>query len=104
MPLSKHVEEIITREGSAKASIETRRSRLTSSRPLNERAQINEDVKKICRLAVRPPSDEVVNQLHVIHGKMKEPFLNMSDEGITWMLGGSSEMSRGGFHDDPKKA
>ncbi len=97
------VNELIDRRGSEKLSTSVRRRVAAKHGGLRDIPQINDDIKKVCRLAGRHPSEPVLHQLHVIHDKMKEQFLSMPDEAIEWMLGGSSEMSRGGFQNDSAK-
>lgn len=94
--------EILEDIGSPKSSTSKRRVGIRSKKSaLLE--EISKDTKKISRAVMRYPVDEVLEQLQYTHQRMAEEFASMSDESLTWLLGGSSEMARGGFQDSPTK-
>lgn len=51
----------------------------------------------VSRVVMREISSEVRASLHEIHRRMGRDFSKMSDESLAWLLGGSSNSSRGGF-------
>lgn len=90
--------EIIQNLGRAKQSTRTRR--LHTFFTLSEPRKNYEDQKTLSRVVMRAPNQNVIDNLNNIHQKMKQAFSSMPDSGLEWLLGGSSEMSRGGFQDD----
>ncbi|WP_115707083.1 hypothetical protein [Legionella sainthelensi] len=94
--------EILKDIGSAKESTEQRRvGRVSKKTKLLE--ENNRETKEISRAVMRHPDSEVIQQLEFTRQRMAEEFGKMSDEALTWLLGGSSEMSRGGFQDSSTK-
>lgn len=85
--------DILHKDGAVKQSTLKRREKHN----LPPQSNPAKDMQAICRAVMRYPSEEVIAQLYLIHHKMHEAFLNMDDEGLKWLLGGSSKYSRGGF-------
>lgn len=94
--------EILKDIGGAKESTEQRRAgRVSKKTQLLE--ENSRETKEISRAVMRHPDAEVMQQLEFTRQRMAEEFGKMSDEALTWLLGGSSEMSRGGFQDSSTK-
>ena len=53
---------------------------------------------KICRVVMRCPNRDIRKYLELLHRKINEFFINISDESIEWMLSANSETARGGFN------
>lgn len=88
--------QILASIGSEKESSQQRRALEGLSKEEVENILITEDM---CRAVMRFPAAEILDQCLYIHQRMAEEFKDMDDESIDWLLGGSSDMARGGFHD-----
>ncbi len=96
--MSKSRADILKDIGAPKASTQRRREGRVSKRTTLLEDN-NRETKEISRAVMRHPDSEVIKQLEFAHKRMAESFSSMSDEALTWLLGGSSEMARGGFQD-----
>lgn len=96
--MSRSKADILKAIGAPKTSTQGRRGGSVSKKPplLEDN---NRATKEISRAVMRHPDDEVRKQLEFAHKRMAELFISMSDEALSWLLGGSSEMARGGFQD-----
>ncbi|HVT63471.1 MAG TPA: hypothetical protein VHD33_08305 [Legionellaceae bacterium] len=86
--------DMIAELGEAKESTKTRRLKDTVAEARHE------NTKKMSRVVMRCPDETVLAQLEYTRQRMREEFIGMSDEALLWLLGGSSEMARGGFHEN----
>lgn len=104
-------QRIVSTAGKPKTSTEVRERFKETLTPSTEpsgilalKKEIDRNVKEIARAVGRHPAPEVSDQLAIIHSKMKEQFLHLPDASIEWLLGGSSEMARGGFQPEAGKS
>lgn len=67
--------------------------------PKNPNSRNNSDMDLITRTVMRNPNSEAKAALYELHAKLASKLLNQSDNGLTWLLGGSSMNARGGFKD-----
>jgi hypothetical protein len=96
--------EIIQAIGGEKASTSRRRSTLPHPRVKTRLIEENnDDIKALCRVVMRCPDADVLAQLHFVRQCMAESFLQLPDESLDWLIGGSSGMSRGGFQDGDRQ-
>ncbi len=57
------------------------------------------DTDLIARTVMRHPGEEAKAELYTLHRALNTKLLGVSDDGLTWLLGGSSMNARGGFKD-----
>ena len=88
-------DEIINDIGMEKSSTKQRRKTYDDD--------TKQKIKKICRVVMRYPSTEILEQLEYIRQRMNEEFSTMPDEALSWLIDGSSQNSRGGFQEGPHK-
>lgn len=60
---------------------------------------LSKDVAMMSRAVMRQPKPEVVEKLNKVRKKLSVFFADAPDEGVQWVLEGSSEHARGGFKD-----
>lgn len=98
--MTKEARKIFYGVGGEKVSTASRRKEEISVK--TSLMEINRlEAKAMSRVVMRHPHADVLGQLQFTHQRMAEEFLCLSDEALTWLLGGSSETSRGGFQDGP---
>ncbi len=66
--------------------------------PHSRHTKLQAITRKLSRAVMRYPSQEVKEQLYILHGILKDQFSTMSTSAIEWLLGGAPA-SRGRFKD-----
>lgn len=92
--MSRTASEIINAIGSRKTSTISRIG-IQSTRSKKQKNAANARI--LCRVAMRYPTQEIIDQLEHARLSIAARLLEMTDDQLKWLLGGSAHSSRGGF-------